>query len=109
MLQAALDGRRNTFGAHHQSTLYTWVTLAENHQKAGRLNEAVQMFRVAVEQASQHLSPTDHALFQGLLALALIEHQQPQRAQNLLKQCLPVLEQNNHGLAPSLRQSYEAL
>ncbi len=102
VLELTLAGRRELYGNRDPRTLYTWVTLAENHQKAGRVREAANMLEIAVNEASVHQKTTDKALFEGLWALALAELGQKERAKFLLQSCLPDLEAVNHAMVPVL-------
>jgi tetratricopeptide (TPR) repeat protein len=91
--------RRDLYGPYDQGTLYTWVTLAQNHQQAGRLREAANMFEVAAHEAQNHLGAVDQALFQGLWAICLLELGEQDRARALLSEAVPVLEEARHPYA----------
>ena len=84
VLRQTLNAREQVLGPKHKSTLTTKVTLAENLQALGRLEEATALFREVVDH-SERASSEMAALYRGLLGSCLTKMGRYEEASSLLQ------------------------
>jgi non-specific serine/threonine protein kinase/serine/threonine-protein kinase len=94
----ALEGRRRVFGAEHRSTLKSFRNTSQCLAAQGKLEDALTLCRDFIEHLRSQVPDGDVALgaATGSFGQLLVEQQEYEEAEPLLRECLPIRESTLH-------------